>query len=363
MKILVISNYRETVSVRPEAELFIGLKKLGVDVEIMTYGDAEYCKKFKAAGIRVIDFHPEKKLDKKEINRIKTELINGQHDILHLFNSKAIINGIQAAKKLPVKIVLYRGYTGNINWFDPTAYFKYLHPKVDKIWCIARSIEEHIRRQKLFKKNVPTTINKGHDLNWYNNINSINRNGLENIPADEFWVINVANNRTMKGISYLLNSMNHIPKELPINLLLVGNKLGNKKNIELINYFPNKNKIYFLGYRTDVLNIVKASDAFILSSIKGEATTKAVIEAMALGVPPIITDIPGNKNLVVNNESGLIVSTKNPKAIADAILKLYHDKKLRIMLGNGAKNRIEEKFNIKTTIVEIKLMYEKLIAN
>ena len=45
-KILVISNYRSTIGVRPEAEIFIGLARLGFDVEIMTYGDAEYVSTF-----------------------------------------------------------------------------------------------------------------------------------------------------------------------------------------------------------------------------------------------------------------------------------------------------------------------------
>ena len=150
LKVLVISNYRETVSVRPEAELFIGLQHKGLEVTIMTYGDAEYTHKFKAAGIKVIDFHPEQKLNRKEIAFIRKELKRGAYDILHLFNSKAIINGLQAAKKLPVKVVLYRGYTGNIHWYDPTAYFKYLHPRVDAIFCIAKSIEDYIRRQSIF---------------------------------------------------------------------------------------------------------------------------------------------------------------------------------------------------------------------
>ncbi len=361
MKVLVISNYRETVSVRPEAELFIGLKKAGVEVEIMTYGDAEYVEKFRAAGIKVIDFHPEKKLDRKEIRRIREELINGKHDIVHLFNTKAIINGIQAAKRLPVKIVLYRGYTGNVHWYDPTAYFKYLHPRVDKIWCIAKSIEKYIQKQLFFNIDKPITINKGHDLSWYKKITATNKNKLIDVPPNSFWVINVANNRSMKGTPYLLDSMKYIPSDLPICLILVGKNLGNKKNIELIKDNPNKNRIHFLGYRTDVLSIVKSADVFVLSSIKGEATTKAVIEAMALGTTPVITDIAGNKGLLINNESGIVVPPKNPKAIAGAILKLYHDRVLCKTLGENAKKQIAENFNIKTTIIKTKKMYESLL--
>jgi glycosyltransferase involved in cell wall biosynthesis len=361
LKVLVISNYRETVSVRPEAELFIGLKKAGVDVTIMTYGDAEYVKKFKAAGIRVIDFHPEKKLNRTEIKYIRTELIVGKYDVMHLFNSKAIINGIQAAKKLPVKVVLYRGYTGNIHWYDPTAYFKYLHPRVDAIFCIAKSIEEYIRRQSIFYgKNKPVTINKGHSQEWYKNIKPIKRSELKNIPADGFWITCVANNRPMKGIPYLMEAMNLIPAEYPIHLILIGNNMDNEKNMSIIKNKPSENKIHFIGYRTDVLNIVKASDAFVLASLFGEATTKAVIEAMSLGVAPIITDIPGNKGLVVDGECGYVVPPANPRALADAIIKLHGDQATYERFGEKAKKHIESHFNIETTIKKTKLFYEQL---
>jgi len=109
MKILVISNYRPFHTARPEAEIFIGLAKLGVEIDIMTYGDAKYFEIFKEAGINVIDFHPEKKMDKDEIAFIRKHLIEGKHDVIQLYNNPAAVNGIQAAKGLPVKVILYRG--------------------------------------------------------------------------------------------------------------------------------------------------------------------------------------------------------------------------------------------------------------
>ena len=87
MKILVISNYRPYHTARPEAEIFIGLSKLGIEIDIMTYGDAAYFNKFKEAGINVIDFHPEKKMDKGEIAFIRKHLIEGKHDIIKLYNN------------------------------------------------------------------------------------------------------------------------------------------------------------------------------------------------------------------------------------------------------------------------------------
>jgi hypothetical protein len=120
MKILVISDYRATVSVRPEAEAMIGLKtEFNYDITIMTFGDAPYVKRFKEAGIRVIDFHPIKKFSWKYIRTIRNELKEGDYDVLQLFNNKALINGQLSAIGLPVKVVAYRGYTGNIHWAGP----------------------------------------------------------------------------------------------------------------------------------------------------------------------------------------------------------------------------------------------------
>ena len=360
IKILVISDYRSFTSSRPEAEVFIKLKRLGVDVTIMTYAGCEYAVKFKEEGIHVIYFHPEKKFNKPEIKRIREELINGKHQILHLFNSKAIINGIRAANNLPVKVVLYRGYTGNINWYDPTAYLKFLHPRVDKIVCNSKGVEEHIQSQLFFDKRKTITINKGHLLEWYKDITPLDLSEL-GVPKGAFVVTCVANARPVKGISYLLKAFHDIPTDHPIHLVLVGRRIDTKKNLDIINNSPNKDKIHLIGFRNDSLRVVAASYCFVMASIHGESITKAVMEAMALGIAPIITDIPGNRELVINNESGLVVPSRKPKEIAQAILELYNDRELCNKLGENARNRIDTRFNNNYTAKKTKEMYEELI--
>jgi L-malate glycosyltransferase len=269
VKVLVISDYRETASVRPEAELFIGLKKAGVEVEIMTFGDAGYAGKFRAAGIRVIDFHPKKKFDKKEIAFIREVLTKGGYHVVHLFNSRAIINGIRAAKNLPVKVVLYRGYPGNVHWYDPTAYVKYLHPRVDKILCNSAAVEEHFHRQLFFDKKKTITIPKGHSLAWYEHIKPHNLADF-GIPGNGFAVSCVANARSEKGIPYLLEATYHLPPELPVFWLLTGRNMDAGGNRRLIDQSPNSQKIKVLGYRKDALRIVAACNAHLLTSIRAE---------------------------------------------------------------------------------------------
>jgi len=360
MKVLVISDYREQHAVRPEAEVFIGLAKMGVQVQVMTYGNSLYAKKFVEAGIEVIDFHPEKKFNRAEIALIRNHLINERIDILHLFNSTAVINGIQAANKLPVKVVLYRGYTGHIHWYDPSAYFKYLHPRVDKIMCNSLSVEENLQRALFFGQKKTVVISKGHNVDWYA-AKPVDLHKTFGIPKDAFVVVNVANYRKVKGTAYLLEAMKLIPRNLPVHLLLVGRGMDCEENLQIIGKGTNKDKVHFLGFLENPSGIVAASHVFVLASIKAESVTKAVAEAMAQGKAPVITALPGNKELVVPNESGLLVPPKDANALANAIITLYQNPDLRERLGQNARQRIITHFNIEQTTLKVIRLYDDLL--
>lgn len=103
-----------------------------------------------------------------------------------------------------------------------------------------------------------------------------------------------------------------------------------------------------------------ASNVFVLPSIYGESITKSVLEAMALGIAAIITDIPGNVELVESGASGLVVPAKNPKALADAILKLYQNPELCRQFGQKSKERIDTFLNSCLTIEKTAKMYKDL---
>ncbi|UKN02859.1 glycosyltransferase family 4 protein [Paracrocinitomix mangrovi] len=363
IKVLAISDYSEFHSVRPEAEIFIGLKKLGLDVHIMTYGDCEYAQIFRDNGIKVIDFHPQKKFDKEEQKFIRETIVKEDYDIIHLFNSRAIIHGIKAAKGLKTKVVLYRGYSGNIHWYDPTAYLKFLHPRVDAIMCNSVGVEEIIKKQKLYNKQKAVTINKGHRTSWYDKVSPSNIREEFGIPEDAFLLINVANNRRMKGIPYLLQAMNMLPEGLNIHLVLLGKGMDDEENMALINAGPYKDKIHLPGFRPNALENVAAADVFVLPSIMGESITKSVIEAMSLKKAPIITDIAGNVELVEDGVSGVVVPKKDPQALADAILKLYNDRSFTSTLAENAKKRIDNELSADRTIEKVKALYEELLQN
>lgn len=362
LKVLVISNYDDNYNaVRPEGEIFIGLKKAGVEVDVMTFGHAPFVARFREAGIRVIDFHPEKKFDRVAVRLIRDELLKGGHDILHLFNNPAIITGLQAAWNLPVKVVTYRGYTGNIHWYDPTCYLTHLNPRVDKITCLADSIKELFQSQPFFKKEKAVTVNKGHRLSWYEEVKAADLSEF-NLPPNAITASIVANARKMKGIPYLMEATKLLPVDAPIHFILVGRNMDAPEVLEILKTSPYQDRVHFPGFRRDVLEIVRACDFSILPSIFGEATPKGALEAMFLGNPTIITSIPGNRGMAIDGETGFVVPPRDPAALAKAIEKLAFDAELRKDMGKKGQKHIADFLSVERSVREMKKVYEDLVA-
>jgi glycosyltransferase involved in cell wall biosynthesis len=360
LKLLIMSDYSDTWnSVRPEAEILIGMVALGVDLTLMTQADAEYVPRFLERGVKIIDFHPKKKFQWSAIKRIRSELKQGNYDAVYLFNNKAITNTLFAAIGLPVKTVSYRGQTGNIYRYDPSAYLTHLHPRLDGILCVANAVRDDLHRHSFLPKQRIQTVYKGHDLAWYQN-SPVDLASL-GIPSDAFVVVCVANNRPRKGVSVLLAATHNFPLDSNIHLLLVGAGMDSHELSEQIKASPMMNRIHVVGFRDDAPELIAACDVSVLPSIKREGLPKTIIESMVYGVPPIVSDTGGSAELVIDGESGFVVAPRNSQQISDAILTLWRDPTLCQTIGENAKQRIHDKFHTAQSAQQTKNYFESLV--
>lgn len=361
-RILVVSNYRSLVSHRPEAEIFISLQNLGHKVTVMTFKGAIYIPKFHKAGIDIIPYHPQKKKDPKSRALIRKTLDEKKIDLLFLFNNKAISNGLAASAGWTGQVILYRGCPGNIHWYDPTAYLKHLHPRVDHIICNSDAVKAHLDKALLWRKSKNVVIRKGHDPNWYDNVLPKTRQDF-GVNETDFILSFVGNDRRVKGIHYLLESTHYFEENMPIHLFLFGEGLKQKKYVDIAKKSRYMDRIHFMGHKKDVIQWVAGSDSLILSSVEHESLTKSVIEAMCVGTPVIITDIPGNKELLIHEESGLKVPPRNGKAIYLAAKRLMKENDLHKKLSSSGKRRIAEKLSHKETVKEYDSFIQRITSH
>jgi len=362
LKILFITNYDKPGihNIRPEAEMIIGLKRRGVDVEVMTRRRCHWGERLAAAGIPVHDFVPRRKFSLEAVRVIRQVLREGRHDIVHLFNNPAIVNGIVASLGLPVKVVTYRGQTGNISRWDPVCYLTHLSPRVSRIVCVAEAVRQSLLGV-VYDPAKLVTIYKGHDLAWYDATERADLREL-GVPPGAFTVCCVANSRPRKGADVLVAAAGLLPPELPIHVLFIGQAMDAGPMRALVAASPLKDHIHLVGFRENVLGIVAACNVAVLPAVKREGLPKTVIEAMVHRVTPIVTTTGGNAELVEDGVSGLVVPPSDPQALADAILRLYRNPEDNRRLGAAARDRIGRQFRVEDSVSRHLKLYEELAA-
>src|SRR5690606_18178850 len=102
--------------------------------------------------------------------------------------------------------------------------------------------------------------------------------------------------------------------------------------------------------------------AAVLPALRREGLPKTVIEAMAYGVPPIVTAVGGSPELVNDHEQGLVVPPGDAPARAAAILELYRDPALRARLGAAARERLAPSFTIEATVGRTLALYREVLG-
>ncbi len=205
---------------------------------------------------------------------------------------------------------------------------------------------------------IPNTIN----LNNFNiSINKEEKIESLGIPKNHTNIISVGNLRVGKGYEFLLAAFEKTYKKYrKINLLIVGE--GDQKDAylkQMKNYLSKKN-IFFLGRRTDVSELLKMSDIFVLATLS-EGMSNAILEAMASKMPIVTTDIEVNKELIDHQKSGLLVSVKNSEKISECFMELINNKDKMIFLGRNAYQKIKDKFEIDIIIDKIKNSYNSIL--
>jgi glycosyltransferase involved in cell wall biosynthesis len=360
LKVLFISNYDKPGihNTRPEAEMILGLKRRGVDAEVMSRRDTYWGRRFVEAGIPVHDYVPRRKFSLQAIRVIRKVLKAGNYDVVQLFNNPAIVNGIIASIGLPVKVVTYRGQTGNISRWDPVCYLTHLSPRVSRIVCVAEAVRESLLHV-VYDPRKLVTIYKGHELQWYDHTEPADLTAL-GVPKGAFAICCVANNRPRKGADVLVRAAGLIPPGTPIHFLLIGRDMDQEPIRSLVAKSPLREQIHLLGFRESVLGIVAACQASVLPATKREGLPKTVIESMVHGVTPIVTATGGSAELVEDGVSGLVVPPGDAEALARALLRLSADPEATRQMGLRARERIGKLFRLEDAVSAHKLLFEEL---
>jgi glycosyltransferase involved in cell wall biosynthesis len=347
-----------------ETGSFIEMYKAGVDITVITWPGTFNYDALMDAGVPTIPYVLKGKISRPCIRFIRDELKRGQYDILHMLDKRATMNGLFASIGLDVKLVAYRGIVGNQSYLDPLSWLYLLNPRIDRIICVCEAIRQNLLQLGIpgirMRRDVPVTIHKGHNPNWYQppyeNLNQFD------IPDDAFVLACTARGVRRKGVPVLLEAINQLPPGLNIHFLLAGTQMDNPQHQKLAAANRYADNIHLHSFLKRMPWILPNCDIAVLPSLRREGLPRGIIEAMIGGTVPIVTDSGGSPELIVEGESGFIVPPGEAAPITQRILELYNDRDLHARMSAAARERIRTDFTVEETARKTTDLYNDLVS-
>ncbi len=359
MRVLAISPSGDL----PETRQLIGLSQRGVEMTVLHGSDAPNIRLLEEAGVPHKTVELNSRWDKQATQFIRQEILDTDPDIVHMFTNRAVQNGLRASRGLRPRLLAYRGIAGVEKVHDPISWLTFLHPRIDKIICVADAIRRHLAGLTLlwwrFPPDKAITIYKGHDVSWYDKP-AVPRAEL-GVPEDAVVLVCTVNDRPRKGLPFLIEACHQMADLDKLHVLLVGN-IDQEKYADTLARCAMRDRIHFTGYRKDVTQVIAAADICILAATKREGLPRGIIEGMVNEVTPTVADAGGSPELIEHGVSGMIFKPSDAGSIADTIRYLVTHPEERKAMGKAARERIQNDFHYSTTIDKTLKVYEELAA-
>lgn len=228
-----------------------------------------------------------------------------------------------------------------------------------RIVTVSKQISIHLNYLCKWGRNY-SVIKNGVDISKFRNLeNTITKKSL-GIDDDIFVIISVGRLVEVKGFDVLIQAIDLLKNiNDKIVLVIIGDGPERQNYEEMIASFNLEKHIKMLGHRDDVHSLLSVGDCYALAS-RSEGLSCSIIEAMAAGLPLIVTDVGGNGELVKQGVNGLLVDSENPKNLADAIKILLYDGAKRNELAKNSLIISEEEFSIDSTLKQYIKCYNRL---
>lgn len=281
--------------------------------------------------------------------------------IVHSITPKAGLLSMIAAYFAGVPIRIHT-FTGLV-FPSKTGVMKHLLIAMDKLICKCATnvypegegVKNDLIQFKITKKPLNVLANgniNGIDLEYFNSdkISKIESQKLRNsllIQGSDFVFIFIGRLVADKGINELIAAFAKLSKQNgKIKLLLVGplEQDLNPISKDTLNEIQKNSNIISVGYQDEVRYYIALANVLVFPSHR-EGFPNVVLQAGAMGLPSIVTNINGSNEIIQNNHNGIILPVKNEIAIFDAMQLLLEDENLYHSLQLNARQSIESRFD------------------
>ncbi|MEN6348213.1 MAG: glycosyltransferase family 4 protein [Syntrophomonas sp.] len=351
------------------------LKQEGYGVSFVFSPDAQVKKKLNDKGFGVKEIHISRSIslfDLLSLIKLTFYLRREKPALVHTHTSKAGIIGRFAARLAKVPIVIhtihgfpFMGGQNRIKYWIYVTIERWAGKLADELLCQSYEDVEDAVRLKIHSRNgYPIHISNGVDLSHFNLQLLTNRKHIRNELgiSNEVVITIVARQNFEKGFFELITALGQI-KDRGWIALFIGEDEGAGEQIKTwLGQQGISERVRLLGNRSDVACLLAASDIYVLPSYR-EGLPRSLIEAQAMQLPAVVTNIRGCREIVKDGENGFLVPVHDSNALAQALRYLIENPNERKVMGLAGRKTIEKHFDERMVFTRIYKAYQKLLKN
>jgi len=238
---------------------------------------------------------------------------------------------------------------------------RYLSHITDVIHTVSVDLKNNLVRMTEINPEKIVPILNGVELEKFKVSRNQNLRKSLGIEPNDFVIGRVSRLVPEKNFELLIHVISEINKVgIYPKVLFVGDGTSRSDLESLTKHYGLENQIIFLGDRSDVSDLLNVMDVFVLTSFS-EGLSNSIMEAMASGLPVIATDVGGNSELVVHNETGFLFPSQDANSLIQRIIELAEDANKRHQMGMAGRKRMEDYFTLDRMIQNYENLYRSVI--
>ncbi len=341
-----------------------GMQGRGHRVIIIAQDDSEIIERAKKAGLETEVVSYRKKDYVGTLKRFRALIKSYSPDIINTHSSRDSWLATVAARTVTVSPVIVR--TRHISTPVSTSFTSGLIYRrlPRKIITTADAIKEQLISRNRVGRGKLITIPTGIDLSLYDPKKPFNDIRVELSLAPKTRLVGMVSVlRSWKGHDYFIGASKGVQKLFPkTRFLIVGggpryeDLKGRVKEAGLENF------VIMTGHRDDVPDVLRSLDIYAQPSYANEGIPQSVIQAMAMGLPVVSTDLGPLTEIVEDGLNGITVPVRDSQKLGAAISRLLGDEALRARLGANGRERVEERFTIGRMLDTTEGLYRELLV-
>jgi L-malate glycosyltransferase len=224
---------------------------------------------------------------------------------------------------------------------------------IDRYACLSQQVRREVESQG-FDPRRCVFVRNGVDLATFS------PEGARAELGPGRWIVFIGRHDSQKRIDVLLRAFARIAPRLPDARLACAGKGPDEADLrELARELGVAERVRFLGERRDMPALLRAASVFVLPSA-AEGLPNALLEALAVGVPSVVTDIPGTDEVVTRDREALMVPVDDEAALAAAIERILTDRELSERLVRAGRELVLREFDMERVVERHLELFESL---